>query len=73
MGIEKYDELARLVNEARIQFEEFQGGKKIAATRARKLLQQIKKVAQDCRIDIQSIKKGGEGEGDDGDDGGSED
>ena len=62
MGIEKYDELARLVNEARIQFEEFQKGKKIAATRARKLLQQIKKSAQDCRIDIQEVKKGGEGD-----------
>jgi hypothetical protein len=62
MGIEKYDELARLVNEARMQFEEFKGGKKIAATRARKLLQQIKKVAQECRIEIQEVKKGQPGE-----------
>ncbi len=27
MGIEKYDELARLVNEARIEYEQFKGGK----------------------------------------------
>lgn len=57
MGIEKYDELARLVGEARAQYEEFTNGKKIAATRARKALQLIKKVAQDARIEIQGIKK----------------
>ena len=57
MGIEKYDELARLVNEARVQFEEFKNGKKVAAARARKLLQQIKKSAQECRVEIQGEKK----------------
>lgn len=57
MGVEKYDELNRMVTEARAQFEEFQGGKKVAAMRARKLLQQIKKLAQECRIEIQEIKK----------------
>ena len=57
MGVEKYDELSRMVGEARAQFEEFQGGKKVAAMRARKLLQQIKKLAQECRIEIQEIKK----------------
>ena len=57
MGVEKYDELSRLVGEARAQFEEFGGGKKVAAMRARKLLQQIKKLAQECRIEIQEIKK----------------
>lgn len=57
MGVEKYDEMIRLVNEARGYFEEFQKGKKIAATKARKSLQQIKRVAQDCRIAIQEIKQ----------------
>ena len=61
MGVEKYDELTRLVSEARGQFLEFQGGKKVAAMRARKLLQQIKKAAQDCRIEIQGLKKPAEG------------
>lgn len=57
MGVERYDELTRLVAEARAQFLEFQGGKKVAAMRGRKLLQQIKKVAQECRIEVQEIKK----------------
>lgn len=57
MGIEKYDELARLVGEARTQYEEFISGKKIAATRARKALQAIKKAAQEARVEIQGIKK----------------
>lgn len=57
MGVEKYDDLTRLVGEARAQFTEFQAGKKVAAMRARKLLQQIKKLAQECRIEIQEIKK----------------
>jgi hypothetical protein len=58
MGIEKYDELARLVGEARAQYEEFVSGKKIAATRARKALQEIKRAAQEARVEIQSIKRG---------------
>jgi hypothetical protein len=57
MGIEKYDELARKVGEARAHYEEFVNGKKIAATRARKALQEIKKISQDARIEIQGIKK----------------
>ena len=60
MGIEKYDELARKVGEARGHYEEFIGGKKIAATRARKALQEIKKLAQDARVEIQTSKKGPE-------------
>ena len=58
MGIEKYDELARLVGEARTFFEEFVAGKKIAATRARKALQEVKRLAQEARIEIQGIKSG---------------
>ena len=56
MGIEKYDELARLVGEARTYFEEFVAGKKIAATRARKALQEIKRLSQEARIEIQGLK-----------------
>lgn len=57
MGIEKYDEMARLVQEARGHYEEFVNGKKVAAMRARKALQSIKRVAQECRIEIQEVKK----------------
>lgn len=60
MGIEKYDEMARKVGEARAHYEEFLGGKKVAATRARKALQEIKKLAQDARVEIQASKKGPE-------------
>jgi hypothetical protein len=62
MGIEKYDELARLVGEARTQYEEFVNGKKIAATRCRKALQAIKRVSQDARVEIQGIKKTPDGD-----------
>lgn len=57
MGTEKYDELARKVQEARAHFEEFVAGKKVAAMRARKALQQVKRLAQECRIEIQDVKK----------------
>ncbi len=57
MGIEKYDELARKVGEARSHYEEFANGKKIAATRARQTLQEIKKLAQEARVEIQGIRK----------------
>lgn len=57
MGIEKYDELARLVGEARARFEEFVNGKKIAATRCRLVLQEIKQVSQDARVEIQQRRK----------------
>ncbi len=60
MGLEKYDELARLVQDARVQYQEFTGGKKVAAIRARQALQQLKRVAQECLIEIQGIKKGPE-------------
>ncbi len=57
MGGEKYDEMSRRVQEARANFEEFVNGKKIAGMRARKALQQIKRLAQECRVEIQDIKK----------------
>jgi hypothetical protein len=57
MGAEKYDELARLVGEARTHYEEFAAGKKVAATRARKALQEIKRAAQEARVEIQNLKR----------------
>jgi len=57
MGVEKYDEMARKVQEARVHFEEFVHGKKVAGMRARKALQQVKRLAQECRKDIQEIKQ----------------
>ena len=57
MAIENYDELAEAVQEARSYFEEFAGGKKVAAMRARKALQKVRRLAQECRVEIQEIKK----------------
>lgn len=58
MGIEKFDEMANLVREAREQYLELQGGKKVAAVRARKALQAIKRIAQEARTEVQTIKAG---------------
>ena len=57
MGIEKYDELARLVGEARQMYEEFANGKKVAATRCRQRLQEIKRLAQEARVEVQGQRK----------------
>ncbi len=39
------------------EFEKFERGNKSAGTRARKVLQNIKKISQDIRVEIQSGKK----------------
>jgi hypothetical protein len=40
------------------EFEKFERGNKSAGTRARKVLQNIKRISQDIRIHIQTAKKG---------------
>ncbi len=42
------------------EFEKFERGNKSAGTRARKVLQNIKKISQDIRVTIQTSKKGDE-------------
>ncbi len=39
------------------EYEKFERGNKSAGTRARKVLQSIKKISQDLRVGIQSDKK----------------
>ncbi len=39
------------------EYEKFERGNKSAGTRARKVLQNIKKISQDLRVGIQSEKK----------------
>lgn len=41
----------------KLEYEKFERGNKSAGTRARKSLQNIKKIAQDLRIQIQDTKK----------------
>ncbi len=40
------------------EFEKFEKGNKSAGTRARKVLQNIKRISQDIRVQIQVAKKG---------------
>jgi hypothetical protein len=42
------------------EYEKFERGNKSAGTRARKVLQNIKSLAQELRVDIQQSKKGEE-------------
>jgi len=49
-----------LLNEVellKIEYEKFSRGNKAAGTRARKCLQNIKKISQDLRTEIQDQKK----------------
>ncbi|MDO5575835.1 MAG: hypothetical protein Q4F84_02040 [Fibrobacter sp.] len=49
-----------LLNEVEVfkqEYEKFDRGNKSAGTRARKSLQNIKKIAQDLRVEIQESKK----------------
>jgi hypothetical protein len=53
MGLQKLiDEIEILKNE----YEKFERGNKSAGTRARKSLQNVKKIAQEIRIQIQEAK-----------------
>jgi hypothetical protein len=52
--------LQKLVDEVELlkaEFEKFERGNKSAGTRARKCLQNIKKICQEIRIQIQDAKK----------------
>jgi hypothetical protein len=51
--------LQSLLNEVELlkqEYEKFERGNKSAGTRARKNLQNIKKIAQDIRVEIQEAK-----------------
>ena len=43
------------------EYEKLEKGNKSAGTRARKVLQDIKRTCQDLRVSIQGVKKEGEG------------
>ena len=56
----RYDELSNLVNDLGPDFAKFYDkGNKAAGTRARKGLQDLKKLAQDIRLEIQDKKNEG--------------
>ncbi|MEX0721701.1 MAG: histone H1 [Balneolaceae bacterium] len=56
----RVDEIKNLVEEATDEMEKFYDkGNKAAGTRARKNLQELKKLAQEIRLEIQDIKNKG--------------
>ena len=55
--MEKYDELKAMVDSFAVDFEKFYvKGNKAAGTRVRKHMNDLKKKAQEIRIDVQNIK-----------------
>lgn len=55
--MENYQRLMDLVASAKEDFEAFyEGGNKAAGTRVRKAMQELKGLAQDVRVDVQSRK-----------------
>lgn len=56
----RVDDIKNLVDAATSEMEKFYDkGNKAAGTRARKNLQELKKLAQDVRIEIQNMKNNG--------------
>ena len=55
--INNLEKLAGIVLEARQEAVKFESGNKSAGTRTRRLMQDIKKLAQDIRVEIQSVKQ----------------
>jgi hypothetical protein len=57
----RYDEVKNLVEEMGEDMNKFyEKGNKAAGTRARKSLQELKKLAQEIRIEIQDMKNSGQ-------------
>jgi hypothetical protein len=56
----RIDEVKNLVSELEVDLEKFYDkGNKAAGTRARKQLQELKKLSQDIRLEIQDMKNNG--------------
>ena len=58
MGSDNIAKLDELVETIKADWEKFDGGNKSAGTRVRKACQDLKKLAQDIRVDVQNIKNG---------------
>lgn len=54
----RFSEIKSMVDELEVDMEKFYSkNNKTAGTRARKILQDLKKLSQDIRVDIQNKKK----------------
>ena len=58
MGSDNIAKLDELVETIKADWEKFDAGNKSAGTRVRKACQDLKKLAQDIRVDVQNIKNG---------------
>ena len=58
MSTKRYEELIQLIQDNEQDFNQFyEKGNKAAGTRVRKAMQELKRVAQDIRVEVQDIKK----------------
>ena len=55
--MKKYEELKNIIASMEADMEKVNKGNSAAGTRIRKMLQTLKKAAQEMRIEIQSMKK----------------
>jgi len=55
--MEAYDRLVKLVHEIEDDIQKAEGGNKAAGVRVRKLMQDVKSVAQEIRVQILDLKK----------------
>ena len=57
MSTKRFEELKSFVEEQERDFNQFyEKGNKAAGTRVRKAMQEIKRMAQDIRVEVQDIK-----------------
>ena len=57
MSTKRFEELKNLIEEQERDFNQFyEKGNKAAGTRVRKAMQDLKRTAQDIRVEIQDIK-----------------
>lgn len=60
-SMSRFDEVNELVNRMEEDMDKFYNkGNKAAGTRTRKALQELKKLAQDIRVEIQDMKNSGQ-------------
>ena len=64
MSLARIAEMQNLLDNLKSEYEKFETkGNQVAGTRSRKLLQDIKNIAQDVRLQIQGAKRQKETEG----------
>ena len=64
MSLSRIAEMQNLLDNLKLEYEKFElKGNQVAGTRARKLLQDIKTLSQDVRVQIQEIKRQKDAEG----------